>query len=155
MIATKWKWNEHKFRMKKFQNWNAGCAGFVKSFFDRNFTNFLVWKLTNFVEWKCVSLLWEMNSYNHCFSHPKDYIRGWYSWFFPCVREKGRFSLRKLNLKIQQKRSFLFLPSLFSHRNDSFSCRKIKFSNWDFSKKNCLNWKIPSTRLILLSIQIK
>jgi hypothetical protein len=26
-----------------------------------------------------------MNSYNHCFSHPKVYIRGWYSWIFPCV----------------------------------------------------------------------
>jgi hypothetical protein len=48
----------------------------VESFwFDKNFTNFLFWKLTNFDEWKCVSLLWEINSYNHCFS-----------WLFPCVR---------------------------------------------------------------------
>jgi hypothetical protein len=56
------------------------------------------------------------------------------------------FSLRKQNLKIQQKRSFLFLPSLFSpkrvwenregrKRNDSFYCRKIEFSNEVFSEK--------------------
>jgi hypothetical protein len=75
------------FNMKKFQNWNVGCAAFVERFwFDRIFTNFLVWKLTNFDEWKCVSLLWEMNSYKHCFSHPKVYIRGWYWWLFPCEK---------------------------------------------------------------------
>jgi hypothetical protein len=28
---------------------------------------------------------WEMNSYYHCFSHSKVYIRGWYSWLFRCV----------------------------------------------------------------------
>jgi hypothetical protein len=75
MLATKWKWNENDFKMKKFQSWNVGCAAFAERFwFDRNFTNFLVWKLTNFDEWKYASLLWEMNSYNHCFSHPKVYI---------------------------------------------------------------------------------
>jgi hypothetical protein len=63
------------------------------------------------------------------------------------------FSLRKLNLKIQQKRSFLFFLLYLlirerekkrdeKQRNDRFCCRKIEFSNWVFSKKKGLNWKI-------------
>jgi hypothetical protein len=87
MIATNGKWTEHKFDMK-VRKLSCRCAGFVESFwFDRNFAYFLLWKLTNFDKWKCVSLLWEMNSRNHCFSLPKVYIHGWYSWFFPCVHE--------------------------------------------------------------------
>jgi hypothetical protein len=86
MIVTKWKWNDHKFDMKKFQNWEVGALVLWRSFwFDRKITNFSVWKLTNFDEWKCVSHLWELNSFNLCFSHSKVYIRWWYSWLFSCV----------------------------------------------------------------------
>jgi hypothetical protein len=94
--------SEHRLRIYVFQHnmtvsswFNAEssiqdqyfiCFYCVESFwFDRNFAYFLLWKLTNFDKWKCVSLLWEMNSHNHCFSLPKVYIHGWYSWFFPCV----------------------------------------------------------------------
>jgi hypothetical protein len=32
MIATKWKWNEHKVNMKKFQNWDVGALFLWKDF---------------------------------------------------------------------------------------------------------------------------
>jgi hypothetical protein len=32
MIATKWKWNELEFNMKKFQNWNVGALVLWKVF---------------------------------------------------------------------------------------------------------------------------
>jgi hypothetical protein len=102
MIATNGKWTEHKFDIK-VPKLRCRCAGFVESFwFDRNFANFLLWKLTNFDEWKCVSLLWEMNSYNHCFSLPNVNIHGWDSWFFPCVclyfyaRPRRKYRLKSL-----------------------------------------------------------
>jgi hypothetical protein len=99
----------------------------VESFwFDRKFTNFLLWKLTNFDEWKCVSLLWGMNFYNHCFSHPKNYIRGWYSWLFPCVKIAFRV-LGKLNVHFWQKRHldtfrFRMFPAL--HESIVQSCQR-------------------------------
>jgi hypothetical protein len=32
MIATKWKWNEHKFNTKKFQNWDVGALVLWRAF---------------------------------------------------------------------------------------------------------------------------
>jgi hypothetical protein len=32
MLATKWKWNEHKFNMKKFQNWDVGALVLWRAF---------------------------------------------------------------------------------------------------------------------------
>jgi hypothetical protein len=95
----------------------------VESFwFDKNFTNFLVWKLTNFDEWKCVFLLWEMNSYNHCFSIPKVYIRGWYCWLFSSVESRGwkLGSMGYFNIRIK----------FFIDRVPS--CRLLEF--WDFGR---------------------
>jgi hypothetical protein len=55
MLVTKWKWNENDFNMKKFQNWNVGCAAFEERFcFDRFFTNYLVWNFAIFDECLCI-----------------------------------------------------------------------------------------------------
>jgi hypothetical protein len=110
--------------------------------FDRNITYFLVWKLTNFDEWKCVSLLWEMNSYNHCFSHPKLHPRVVFQTFsvFNYANGFGKFfalfilaiTFRVLKLATKTSRT---VSKLFQ----ATSCQKWRRSGWKHNKKN-IKW---------------
>jgi hypothetical protein len=87
-------------------------------------------KKRNFDEWKCVSLLWEMNCYNHCFHIPKststggiaDFFHVWVIYKFKlgeifCTPKKGFCNPKKkfacLNCKM--------LQSLKNH----FACLQI------------------------------
>jgi hypothetical protein len=121
----------------KWKSLDVG-AGLEESFwFDRNFTTFLAWKLTNFDEWKCISLLWEINSYNHYFSLPKVYIHGWYSWLFPCVSNFILNLAKHVHAKFQFSS---FYPDGFRHIFYHFWRKFQNFSGKLISKF----WKIPN-----------
>jgi hypothetical protein len=106
-------------------------TGTVEKFdFGRYFTNFLALNLTKFVEcW------WEINSYNHCFMHPKVYIPV-LDFYYSQVTPRHR---RKLSVWVVRSAKVFMID--FIKTSSPIIGAKVTLSGWKWPRKpRWLQW---------------